>query len=628
MKAARLVLISACLVFLSASLVAQFSPRKDYVWARDVAGATMTLDGKMNESVWAKADSIVIRYGQNDGTPGGGWKIMNGSGDVTDPQNVVVKFLTDKAHNKLYIGIFAKDSSIGGSGWENSDGVLAGIYDQTALAASSLVTLQKDIFPVWGFDSLSSLVGGLPQINGALPSAGIVNIATTVQGTANSDTNGTGGYVADTSWTMEMAVSLDSLGYNANSATTNAVEMSICIWDADWPASSPQHIATKAWWGNEWGNNGGVMAGRVLMRSDVDVNTSVLPTYGPDMTIKNGANFPDIVVDGSLSDSIWNYVPSLDLQYGNATLRATYPKEGRSGQFAPKLNSTNGVIDPGIAHVKMFFQGDTLYVGADVSDQSILTYVSDDFFDGLQVSLNPPVDSLRDGVHQMAAQRFGVAPDSAVNGGAKALWDAVKGNGITPGFRYGAKLKSGSALNSTSVVSTGYTVEMAFDLTKFGYTAGSQNKTISVGLNYHDYDRTATDTSAYRDWWFREWPWASTPAFAVLNNTAMITTTGVGDVANVPRQFILYHNYPNPFNPATTIQFMLPDFGNVKIRVYDLLGRLVGVQDLVGQSSGLHQYVFDASKLASGVYYYNVEYVSARGNNRRMSPTEKMLLLK
>jgi hypothetical protein len=627
MKVARLLLILACLALLSASLVAQFSPRKDYVWARDVAGATMTLDGKMNESVWKKADSIVIQYGQYDGTPGGGWKITNGSGNVTDPQNVVVKFLTDKAHNMLYIGIVAKDSSVGGSGWENSDGVLAGIYDRTHLA-TNLTTLHRDIFLMWGMDSASSAVGGSPQKGGNLPSAGIVNYATTVQGTANSDTNGAGGYVADTSWTMELAVSLDSLGYNANSATTDAVDMSICIWDADWPASSARHIATKAWWGNEWGNNGGVMAGRVLMRTDVNVNTTTVPTYGPDMTIKNGVNFPDVVVDGSLSDSIWKYVPSLDLQYGNATLRATYPKEGRSGQWVPKYNSLNGVIDPGLAHVKMFFQGDTLYVGADVSDQSILTYVGDDFFDGLQISLNPPVDSLRDGVHQMAAKRFGVAPDSAVNGGAKALWDAVTGNSTTPGFRYGAKLKTGSVLNSTSVVSTGYTIEMAFDLTKFGYTHGSLNKTVSIGVNYHDYDRTATDTSSYRTWWFREWPWTSTPAFAVLNNSSVITTTGVANVANVPREFILYHNYPNPFNPATTIQFSLPDIGNVKIRIYDLLGRLVSLQELVGQSTGMHQYVYDASKLASGVYYYNVEYISARGDSRRLSPTEKMVLLK
>jgi hypothetical protein len=364
------------------------------------------------------------------------------------------------------------------------------------------------------------------------------------------------------------------------------------------------------------------------MRSDVDVNTSVLPSYGPDFTAKNGANFPNVVVDGSLSDSIWNYVPSLDIQYGNTALRATYPAEGRSGQWVPKYTSTQGVIDAGVAHVKMFFKGDTLYVGANVSDQSILTYVSDDFFDGLQVSLNIPTDSLRDGVHQMAARRFGVAPDSAVNGGAKAIWDATTGLAATPGFRYGAKLNPGSVLNSTSVVSTGYTIEMAFDLPKFGYTPGAQNKTVAMGLNYHDYDRTATDTSAYRVWYFREWPWTSTPAFAVLNNTAMITTTGVSNVAEVPKQFILYHNYPNPFNPATMIRFSLPEIGNVKVRVYDLLGRLIATQALEGMSAGQHEYLFDASRLASGVYYYNVEFSTPRGDVKRLSPTEKMVLLK
>src|SRR5436309_141370 len=80
----------------------------------------------------------------------------------------------------------------------------------------------------------------------------------------------------DEGWTLEMAVSLDSLGYDANTATVDAVQMSICIWDADW-LTSPDHIATRAWWANEWGNNGGGLAGRILLRNDVNINTATLP---------------------------------------------------------------------------------------------------------------------------------------------------------------------------------------------------------------------------------------------------------------------------------------------------------------------------------------------------------------
>src|SRR5436309_141368 len=54
----------------------QFTPRKDYVWARDVLGASMTVDGILNEPEWAKAESIAIQYGVYDGNPGSGWKVM------------------------------------------------------------------------------------------------------------------------------------------------------------------------------------------------------------------------------------------------------------------------------------------------------------------------------------------------------------------------------------------------------------------------------------------------------------------------------------------------------------------------------------------------------------------------
>src|SRR5436309_480082 len=116
----------------------QFTPRKDYVWARDVLGASMTVDGILNEPEWAKAESIAIQYGVYDGNPGSGWKVMNGAGVPSDPANAVVKFLADKNANKLYIGFVVKDSSVGGSGWENCDGLLAGIYERGARATNGV----------------------------------------------------------------------------------------------------------------------------------------------------------------------------------------------------------------------------------------------------------------------------------------------------------------------------------------------------------------------------------------------------------------------------------------------------------------------------------------------------------
>ncbi|RJP82410.1 MAG: T9SS C-terminal target domain-containing protein [Candidatus Zixiibacteriota bacterium] len=75
----------------------------------------------------------------------------------------------------------------------------------------------------------------------------------------------------------------------------------------------------------------------------------------------------------------------------------------------------------------------------------------------------------------------------------------------------------------------------------------------------------------------------------------------------VPEQFTFRSNYPNPFNPATTISFSLPEISRVSLKVYDLQGRLVA--DLVDgtQEAGVHSVTFDASHLASGLYFARIQ---------------------
>jgi len=631
MNTRRLFLLAViCLLALTAGF-AQFQPRKDYVWARDIsvaANPTITLDGILSEAVWAQAESLSIRYGQLDGSPGSGWKIANGTGLPYDSTNAVVKFLANKTTNTLYIAVIAKDSSVGGNGWENSDGILGGMYNKKDTIGFNGLPLHQDFFISY-LDS--PLVGQKMNLTGGnLPGRGIMKAALSVQGVSNQDTNSSGQRVSDQGWILELSVSLDSLGYSAAGSTADAVLMTMDIWDGDWTHGGGTSIATKTWWATEWGNSGGGIAGRVLVRGDVNVNTAVLPTYDPDYTIPNGQNYADVVVDGNLTDAIWAFVPSFDVQYGNRALRTTYPGVGavKSGWFLPRAAKTGGMLDPGVAKVKMFFKGDKLFIGADISDQSLNHFAGDDFFDGLQLNINVPIDSLRDGVHQMAGYRFGAAVDSVTKGGSSLLWDAVDW-AAKGALSYGLKPKAGSTIDNNTDIDVGYTVEMALDLTKLGYPVGQANKVVAIGLNYHDYDMSTSpgDTSASRTWWYREWPWASTPAFCTLSNGTFVTAVG-DEGPGVANEFRLYGNYPNPFNPSTKISFSLPTAGIARLEVFDVLGRLVSQSQFSVVSGGAQERVFDASHLSTGVYYYRVQFFGAKDGTRRMTETKKMMLIK
>lgn len=83
--------------------------------------------------------------------------------------------------------------------------------------------------------------------------------------------------------------------------------------------------------------------------------------------------------------------------------------------------------------------------------------------------------------------------------------------------------------------------------------------------------------------------------------------TGVETISSeIPGVFNLYQNYPNPFNPATTIEYELPSSAHVQLRVYDILGREVTTLVNEVQRAGYHAVVFDASGLASGLYFYRL----------------------
>jgi hypothetical protein len=92
-----------------------------------------------------------------------------------------------------------------------------------------------------------------------------------------------------------------------------------------------------------------------------------------------------------------------------------------------------------------------------------------------------------------------------------------------------------------------------------------------------------------------------------LNVYAAISiSTGVDITPGIPLAFSLDQNYPNPFNPSTVIGYMIPRSGYVTLEVFDILGRSVRTLVSGEQGFGQHSVRFDASGLASGVYFYRL----------------------
>jgi hypothetical protein len=75
----------------------------------------------------------------------------------------------------------------------------------------------------------------------------------------------------------------------------------------------------------------------------------------------------------------------------------------------------------------------------------------------------------------------------------------------------------------------------------------------------------------------------------------------------IPKKFALEQNYPNPFNPTTKIKFALPEEEEVKIKIYDIVGKVVKVLVDRYMKAGYHEIEFNAQNIASGVYFYRIE---------------------
>lgn len=98
------------------------------------------------------------------------------------------------------------------------------------------------------------------------------------------------------------------------------------------------------------------------------------------------------------------------------------------------------------------------------------------------------------------------------------------------------------------------------------------------------------------------------PGFDFPHDWVEFSISNVRDKSIIKsKKFSLNNNYPNPFNPNTTIRYRLSDIGYVKLKIYDELGKTIETLVDQEQKAGNYSVNFDASKLSSSIYYYRIQ---------------------
>jgi hypothetical protein len=163
---------------------------------------------------------------------------------------------------------------------------------------------------------------------------------------------------------------------------------------------------------------------------------------------------------------------------------------------------------------------------------------------------------------------------------------------------------------ATEVNNQGFEIERRTETSEFrtiGFVEG--NGTTTEPRSYSYLDKTVEQGVTY--YRLKQIDFDGTYAYS---DVVEVNATG-------PLSFDLSQNYPNPFNPSTIIKYSIPESGNVKLSVYNLVGEEVAVLVNGFSQAGTFDVTFNASNLPSGVYLYKLQSANS-------VQTRKMMLLK
>jgi len=592
------------------------------------------MDGVLNEPEWSAAESITLVYGEPGLLPTSGWRPEFNPDAVTDPTHATIKFLVT-SDNQLWLGFTIPDSSIGGnSTWARWDAILMCIKDKQTLDPNLKLAPPIEYFYTWwisGFPFQNTpVVGGGPYFRGndkvgnntdttrTPEQIAAWNAATIVNGTSNDAGR-------DEGWTVEMRIDLAINGYDVTQPEGDIVMLNFSIWDCDYLfEGNPSAINTTRTHFQSPFNAHANNVARVHAKPDVTTISGTLPNVDPDVVLPNNLSFTDPVIDGVIDEEVWLGSYKFEIAWDDDNIKYSYPGVGPwvSGHFQPGTNPPP-VIDPSHAIVRMFFKNDYLYLAADVDDGRVQGTEESDKVDGIRYMIGDRVE--KDEESKMVVQQMRINFDGT---GQPAVYEFLQTLVDTGMAEYAVGLKGATTVNNNTDIDDGYQIELKIDLTGLGYPSGLGDKLIFMGADLFDGDSFDDPLNNYgsRTWWFREHGAGPALAWIYMDPNKPV---GVEDeiIGIIPNSVEVYGNYPNPFNPSTTIKYSIPESGVVNVSVFNALGEVVESINLFN-NAGLNEYNFNAANLSTGVYLYKISLESLSSGNNLQSKTGKMILLK
>jgi hypothetical protein len=545
----------------------------------------ITIDGVADETDWSRRfDYLVFKSGFQPGdVEYGVTEHLLIDGDTyIDTTTTLVKMLhygTD-----LYILIDSDDKYVNkwGGSWEG-DGLFMKIKDAAGI--------DREIKLYFNASGTDPDIVHEEQVIGCSE-----GVATKKEGTVVNDTT-----QIDAGYLAEMVIHLDVLGYTDD---VQEVAINMNIFDPDkqtgtageeWNKGSYH----KSWWGSEWGND------RKIRLADPPLRIA----YSTDTAI---------TLDGELTEEFWNGADHV------VVAKNSYTSSG--GYYSQWGDTLNEYTDRSEAVVKFYHNGTDLYIGIISNDSSVCKWSPGWEADGLFLWMTNKGDKLPAARMEIKNMYFNESE------GAGTVFEL--GGAAPTGSAEGASYEPAGTTTHTESngPDAGYSLETVVHTDYYGYSVGD---TVYLSVVIWDMDYSSSDAfddhvSDYApNWWGTQWCDVAFEKYylyraVVLSPeaSAIETDLPIGTI----RDYRLYQNYPNPFNPTTNISYNLPVNSNIKIEIFDILGKNIATIIDDYQIAGTHQAIWNGRDTAgnlvtSGVYFYRL-------TTPQFNQVKKMMLMK